>query len=1085
MSRSYLLDQLCAVCAAHPVRAKILFAPSLQVGHNLTSALALSGVGWANLRVTTPVHHAAQQMAPCLAAEGGRRLVPGADVLLLEELLAQEGFGEEGYVDDIEAAGLARSLSQTLSSLRMAGVSPEQVGGKAASTSAAAVARVYAAYLERLDQQRLWDDAQVLAGALARSLPGRDANQPRYLILDETPLPELCYRYVRALGPGLRRLGRRDYGVPPPAHSAAARLADVALVRPLADASPPARRDPTKGRSVVQGDLFLDGALDAATAGAPAPSLYGGSPEGVHPAGRQLSSGLEPGHHQHLRLRRAIGVENEVRGLLRELLNEGVALDQVELAYTDPLPYLSLIVDTVDGLELPAAFAAGIPAGLTRPGQALSFYYQWMAAGLDAGELAEACRAGILRFDGVAGVDPVPPHRLASLLRQARAGSGREAYDAAFERLREQPSPPDEGAGDGPSSTLLERAEAGVRALLACVPKAGHGLTLAALTAASVDFLNTFAPVRGERDRRAHESLVDRLGQLGRTLEVRGQAPALARRLLELVEAHTADASVARPGSLYVVPLERAGYSGRPWLCVVGLDESRFPGGGSEDPLLLDDDRAALSPALPLRRQRPGERVWHYLRAAGRCPDQVVVVAGILGLADGREPYPSPLFEHAREQLAVVETPVYRPVPAPGEGLDEVEVALAHRQLAGYGEGVWQRFPWTAHGERAHQARQQDALTRFDGWVGDGHRELAVDAAGAIMSAGRLETLARCPYSYFLRHVLHARPLDEAVGDAGRWLSPQERGELLHQVYHEFMVRLAATGDRPDPERHAPAMEECVTTAVAAFRQRVPPLHEAALRSEVRGLERAAGIFLRAEAEHLQRRTDLRPCAFELDFGMGEGGASAAPVTVRLSERVSFRLRGRIDRVDAVDEGAYEIWDYKSGSTYGYQADDLLAGGTVLQWALYAHALPHLLPGTVTGAGYFFAGERGRGERIWASPPSPEELSRILEPLLDLVAAGAFLHVRKSGDPCRFCDYRRVCASESLSATRAGDSIAASEHLRVFADQTQRLSVRQAQAQSRAAMDEFLAASGVAAADLVPAAAMAALRRWLDAGAEG
>ncbi|MCH7591416.1 MAG: hypothetical protein IH989_01370 [Planctomycetes bacterium] len=113
--------------------------------------------------------------------------------------------------------------------------------------------------------------------------------------------------------------------------------------------------------------------------------------------------------------------------------------------------------------------------------------------------------------------------------------------------------------------------------------------------------------------------------------QLEGSLHHLVRRILELAERHTADASVARPGKLYLTPLERAGYSGRSHLFVLGMDESRFPGGGAEDPILLDDERAAVSGALTLMRHRPGERVWHLVRALGMCPGKVTLVAHTLG----------------------------------------------------------------------------------------------------------------------------------------------------------------------------------------------------------------------------------------------------------------------------------------------------------------------------------------------------------------------------------------------------------------------------------------------------------------------
>ncbi|MFH1566952.1 MAG: PD-(D/E)XK nuclease family protein, partial [Gemmatimonadota bacterium] len=627
------------------------------------------------------------------------------------------------------------------------------------------------------------------------------------------------------------------------------------------------------------------------------------------------------------------------------------------------------------------------------------------------------------------------------------------------------------------AAALPARARAAVEDLLELVPEArgpDDEVSVAALAQAGVRFLEVFAPAPGERAGRARDSLLDRLRELGRTTAASGRRANLARQLLELTSQHTADASAARTGALYVAPLERAGHSGRPHLWVVGLDESRFPGGAVEDPMLLDGERADLAPSLPLVRHRPGERVWHYLRAAGACPGRVDLVANALSLADGREPYPCPLFEDARAQLQATEL-VHRPVPLAGEALDRGELALASRGAPGYAAWVQATWPHLADGERAAQARRLAAMTRYDGWAGSG------EPGAAVWSAARLEMLARCPHRYFLRCVLEAEPLAEEAEDPARWLSPPEAGQLLHEVFGAFMARLARAGERPEPPRHAGLLAALLQAVVARWRDRSPPEHEAAYRTEVARLERTAGIFLSAEAEHLSRHPELAPWAFELEFGTGQA-PHPEPAEVALWPQRALRLRGRIDRVDRAGEGVWEIWDYKSGSPRGYGEADLLAGGTVLQWALYAAALPQVLAGRVRRSGYFFPGERGRGLRVAAAPPAPAALAEVLEPLLELAAGGLYPHVQKRGEECRFCEYRTVCAAERLDGPAATEQVAATEQLRALAEQAGRLAQRDAQARSRAAVAGFLETAGVEPADLAPAAGLATLRRWLTAG---
>ena len=100
--------------------------------------------------------------------------------------------------------------------------------------------------------------------------------------------------------------------------------------------------------------------------------------------------------------------------------------------------------------------------------------------------------------------------------------------------------------------------------------------------------------------------MADRLKEIARCWEQAGSLPALAQRLIALLDNHTFEALSAQAGSLHVVPLNRCGYTGREHLYVLGMDEGSFPGGAAEDPILLEDTLPAET-ALDLERR--GHRV--------------------------------------------------------------------------------------------------------------------------------------------------------------------------------------------------------------------------------------------------------------------------------------------------------------------------------------------------------------------------------------------------------------------------------------------------------------------------------------------
>ena len=433
-----------------------------------------------------------------------------------------------------------------------------------------------------------------------------------------------------------------------------------------------------------------------------------------------------------------------------------------------------------------------------------------------------------------------------------------------------------------------------------------------------------------------------------------------------------------------------------------------------------------------------------------------------LSLADAREPSPAPLVQRAQRQLGVDPSSSRLLPAADGETLDDTEMMLAAYATHGYDDAVNGRFPWLAAGRDAQRERDAPVFTRFDGWIHP-RSELAIVPEGEVMSAQKLETLARCPYRYFLRYVLHVQPPEERHDVSERWLQPVEIGRLLHDLLSDFMARLQQRGERPHRQRHGGELEEMLNAEVGVWAEKMGGRDGAAYRADINRLLRACDIFLGSEEKRMAGNPALVPHAFEFSFGGREESADEqgrAQVIVKLTERISFALQGRIDRVDLlggvdlvggadllgefhpggrpVHEKAnanseapraeLEIWDYKTGSTFGFDDENLLADGLNLQWALYAYALQQLWPNSlVSRAGYYFIGERGLGRTFAETPPEPAVVGAVLEPLFDMVRGGVFLHVQKK-DACRFCDYRAVCASErklprDLAAMRdAGES---------------------------------------------------------------
>jgi ATP-dependent helicase/nuclease subunit B len=136
-------------------------------------------------------------------------------------------------------------------------------------------------------------------------------------------------------------------------------------------------------------------------------------------------------------------------------------------------------------------------------------------------------------------------------------------------------------------------------------------------------------------------------------------------------------------------------------------------------------------------------------------------------------------------------------------------------------------------------------------------------------------------------------------------------------------------------------------------------------------------------------------------------------VEVRLPGGLAIRVHGRIDRIDELTTGesaCYAVWDYKTGSTYGYERDDPVRQGRHIQHALYlelANArLAEVRPGArVVRFGYFFPGVRAHGERLAWEEAELAGAGPILARLCRMIASGCFPFTDDPGGDLRFSDY--------------------------------------------------------------------------------
>jgi ATP-dependent helicase/nuclease subunit B len=520
----------------------------------------------------------------------------------------------------------------------------------------------------------------------------------------------------------------------------------------------------------------------------------------------------------------------------------------------------------------------------------------------------------------------------------------------------------------------------------------------------------------GELSRPLAEGLAligDRLGELG----VGGDRP--------------------RPGRLHVSSLAQAGLAGRPHTFVIGLEEGGVFPALVEDPVLLDEERAALSPALATSADRAGEALLLIVSHLAGLGGRVCLSYSCRELRETRETFPSWLLLQALrlqrpgEELTydhldrALGEPAAALLSSPERALSEAGWWLSVLRGAGTGGRALLReaYPCLVQGEAAEAARASAVYTPYDGLVPRAGLLLDPRRSERPVSPTSLEGLAACPFRYFLERGLGVEATLEAEADPDAWLDPLTRGQLLHGLYAEILREMRRRG-ASDPMSYLPGLQLLGERRLEELRVLIPPPSEGVYAREAEELLRDLALFLRLEAAAPGRVTVGVEIPFGSEEPQGEPLGQTEPVEVDLEDGGRIRLRGRIDRIDRLPEGGYEVVDYKTGRPYlpgGLTAT--FAGGRQLQHGLYALAAGELLRpldprARVLCSSYYFPTTRGQGRRVERLQADPTAVKRVLRDLCELLAAGTFLHTADAG-ACKYCEFQRACGNDPVARAEA------------------------------------------------------------------
>jgi ATP-dependent helicase/DNAse subunit B len=338
------------------------------------------------------------------------------------------------------------------------------------------------------------------------------------------------------------------------------------------------------------------------------------------------------------------------------------------------------------------------------------------------------------------------------------------------------------------------------------------------------------------------------------------------------------------------------------------------------------------------------------------------------------------------------------------------------------------------------QARTQGMLeSPFNGYLVESVESgaLSVDLPSRF-SASRLNEYGKCPFRYWMSHVLKLTPFEEATVK----LEVRELGETYHLALEKFYGILIdrrislACSDREVIEKH---FDESIEEALAWLEKKRGANYSEFWDYEKKEIVFRLKRFLDKEIDRATKsKIDYVPQMVEAAFGMNDNDPAVSAPALKVTDGVrTVEFRGKIDRIDIAgglstcdrinetgdSKGvSTRVIDYKAGSSAisSREANE----GRNLQLPIYAMAVERcILPGSRSAAGAYLSFTSGapigslKFEREKEDDRGFVDIQRIEKYILDYVekmAHGVFTVKPSVASVCDNCDHKRVCRVSEL-----------------------------------------------------------------------
>ncbi|WP_262687667.1 PD-(D/E)XK nuclease family protein [Paenibacillus baimaensis] len=731
----------------------------------------------------------------------------------------------------------------------------------------------------------------------------------------------------------------------------------------------------------------------------------------------------------------SLGSLAEVREVVRRIMEKGISWDQVEIIASDYEKRAAAVYTVTTTTQIACTFSDGLPIGITNAGKAAKLYLEWLESGYHLDSLLSALKQGVIRLRDEQQMEITSSNVIGELERSG-IGWGQERYRLWGQAMETDTSKEQMlivGNQNEARSALLKILHRFFEHLFQ--PLTEQTLSSPAMLIHTlISFLETYVVLNEDSD----DQVLSGLQSLEQSFHMADELTMNSKLALRYVQEgleglRIQSKETPSPGRIHVTSLSSGGQTGRPYTFIIGMAEKNWSLSVRQDPLLLDEERARISPdmdqSIELAQRQVEERDVRMGMIRGDC----TLSFCSYDIVDHREHMPAyemlQMFRGKTLQtdadyeamVQSMEEPVRFFRSKAGLSVDASEQWLRSLVTNNSRIKAGQAFVYAYYGSlmdgnNAELSRENLEFSAYDGLIetnlhpvrlpGDEHT-----FGGSAFSASRLELYGRCPKKFFYQEIIGVRAKEVALYDRTRWLDAMQRGSLLHEIFDQYLID--SKGRRTDLNgslgHDLTFLNEITEEVLRQYAKEVPAPSMHILHKEAESIRKDVNIFYLSE----QRRTSI-PVFTELQLHR-EG----KPLVLEFSNELSIPIKGFVDRVDRVAPHHYKIYDYKTGNPRKYKQNECFSRGTQLQLPLYGLAVEQWMKETgfdpeaqIVASAYYFPTERGMGEEVSRPQNRREDLESLLYNMMESMRTGLY---PPAIDPigCTWCDYNSVCGSHS------------------------------------------------------------------------